>query len=109
MPTVGGWHLVDFAWGILADADGFESLRVSVRPKEMTLELLEFDLECSGGYICDHPKLVANKPRENVNFVPTTKKDLARVTGTLVLRGGEDGAVKVKEAEGWFGNASEKK
>ena len=87
-------------WGTQTDLN---YLRGTVRPKEMTLELLEFDVEYNGGYIGDHPhRGPTNKPRENVSLTEETKKEGARVTGTLVLSLGADGSVEATKADGWF-------
>jgi len=78
-------------------------LRGSVRPKEMTLELLEFDVEYSGGYIGDHPhRGPKSKPRVNVALAAKTKSEGPRVTGELVLSVGADGSVEATRAAGWF-------
>ena len=69
----------------------------------MTLELLEFDVEYSGGYIGDHHHRGAkSKPRENVALAAKTKSEGPRVTGALVLSVGSDGSVEAPKAAGWF-------
>ena len=97
----GIWQIVHGAlWGTQTDLN---YLRGSVRSKEMTLELLEFDVEYSGGYIGDHPhRGEKNKPRENVALTAKTKSAGPRVTGTLVLSVGSDGLVEATKAAGWF-------
>ena len=97
----GIWQIVHGAlWGTQTDLN---YLRGSVRPKEMTLELLEFDVEYSGGYIGDHPHRGAkSKPRENVALAAKTKSEGPRVTGALVLSVGSDGSVEATKAAGWF-------
>ena len=97
----GIWQIVHGAlWGTQTDLN---YLRGSVRPTEMTLQLLEFDVDYSGGYIGDHPHRGAkNKPRENVTLKAKTKSDGPRVTGTLVLSANPKQPVAVTKATGWF-------
>jgi hypothetical protein len=97
----GIWQIVHGAlWGTQTDLN---YLRGSVRSKEMTLELLEFDVEYSGGYIGDHPhRGEKNKPRENVALTAKTKIAGPRVTGTLVLSVGSAGPVEATKTTGWF-------
>ena len=97
----GIWQIVHGAlWGTQTDLN---YLRGSVRPTEMTLQLLEFDVDYSGGYIGDHPHRGAkNKPRENVTLKAKTKSDGPRVTGTLVLSANPKHPVAVTKATGWF-------
>jgi 3',5'-cyclic AMP phosphodiesterase CpdA len=101
----GIWQIVHGAlWGTQTDLN---YLRGLVRPKEMTLELLEFDVEYSGVYIGDHPhRGEKNKPRENVALAAKTKSEGPRVTGTLVLSVGSDGSVEATKAAGWFEEAA---
>ncbi|MFN3193764.1 MAG: metallophosphoesterase family protein [Aureliella sp.] len=94
-------------WGTQTDLN---YLRGVVGPKEMTLELLEFDVEYSGGYIGDHPhRSKTNRPRENVALASTTKNAGPRVTGRLVLLAEDDGPVKKAEATGWFDLKAQRK
>ena len=105
----GIWQIVHGAlWGTQTDLN---YLRGAVQSKMLTLELVEFDVEYSGGYIGDHPHRGAkNKPRENVDLAKKTKSEGPRVTGKLVLSVGKDGAVSATKKEGWFGkNTAEKK
>ena len=97
----GIWQIVHGAlWGTQTDLN---YLRGSVRPKEMILELVEFDVEYSGGYIGDHPHRGAkSKPREKVALAEKTRSDGPHVTGTLVLSVGSDGSVEASRAAGWF-------
>jgi hypothetical protein len=97
----GIWQIVHGAlWGTQTDLN---YLRGSVGSKEMTLEILEFDVEYSGGYIGDHPhRGEKNKPRENVAITTKTKSAGPRVTGTLVLSVGSDRPVEATKATGWF-------
>jgi len=95
----GIWQIVHGAlWGTQTDLN---YLRGTVRQGEMKLELLEFDVTYSGGYIGDHPHRSArNKPRENVAIAEKTLKEGPRITGTLLLQA--DGKDPVKDATGWF-------
>ena len=104
----GIWQIVHGAlWGTQTDLN---YLRGAVQPKEMTLELLEFDVEYSGGYIGDHPHRGAkNKPRENVALAKKTISEGPRVTGTLVLSVGKEGSVQATKVEGWFEKKTGKK
>lgn len=97
----GIWQIVHGAlWGTQTDLN---YLRGSVRSKEMTLELLEFDVKYSGGYIGDHPhRGEKNKPRENVTLTAKTKTEGSRVTGTLVVSVESDGSVAATKTTGWF-------
>lgn len=103
----GIWQIVHGAlWGTQTDLN---YMRGSVRPKEMTLELLEFDVEYSGGYIGDHPhRGEKNRPRENVSLAAKTRSDGPRVSGTLVLSVKSERAVEATKATGWFGDAPRK-
>ena len=97
----GIWQIVHGAlWGTQTDLN---YLRGSVSSQEMTLELLEFDVEYSGGYIGDHPhRGEKNKPREKVALTAKSKSEGPRVTGTLILSVGSDGPVEATKATGWF-------
>ena len=79
---------------------------VQASPSIMTtakLELLEFDVEYSGGYIGDHPhRNPKNKPRETVTIRDKVRNEGPRLTGTLVLSSGADGEVKDSTVSGWF-------
>lgn len=100
----GIWQIVHGAlWGTQPDLN---YLRGSVRPQAMTLELLEFEVEYSGGYIGDHPhRKPKNRPREKVALSDNTRKEGPRLTGSLVLSSGPDGAVQDSRISGWFKNA----
>lgn len=97
----GIWQIVHGAlWGTQTDLN---YLRGSVRPKRMTLELLEFDVEYSGGYLGDHPhRGEKNRPRENVRLTAKTAREGPRLSGTLIMSVGSDGAVATTSASGWF-------
>lgn len=97
----GIWQIVHGAlWGTQTDLN---YLRGVVRSKEMTLELVEFDVAYSGGFIGDHPhRGPKNKPREKVALAERTKSEGPRVTGTLVLSVDSEGTVVPSKAEGWF-------
>ena len=92
----GIWQIVHGAlWGTQTDLN---YIRGKVRPGEMKLELLEFDVEYSGGYIGWHPhRGPTSKPREAVSLTEATRNNGPRVTGTLVIQAGAD-----VEITGWF-------
>ncbi|MEM6256812.1 MAG: metallophosphoesterase [Planctomycetota bacterium] len=99
---LGVWQVVHGAlWGTQTDIN---YMRGVCRPGELKLELIEFDVEYSGGYIGDHPhRGKTNRPRENVALAISTKNDGPRVTGTLTL-GFKDVGKRIPtfEASGWF-------
>jgi 3',5'-cyclic AMP phosphodiesterase CpdA len=98
----GIWQIVHGAlWGTQTDLN---YLRGTVAPGSMTLELLEFDVQYSGGYIGDHPhRGEKNKPRENVTLTDETRANGPRVTGTLRFEFDPDaGDAKATAATGWF-------
>ena len=98
----GIWQIVHGAlWGTQTDVN---YMRGVAKPGELKLEILEFDVEYSGGYIQDHPHRGAkNKPRENVTLAESTKKNGPRVTGTLTLSFEDVGKkIPTYEATGWF-------
>ena len=98
----GIWQIVHGAlWGTQTDLN---YLRGTVRPGEMKLELLEFDVEYGGGYIGDHPhRSPTNRPRETVTLSDQTRSEGPRPTGTLVLESRPDGG-ETRDATvgGWF-------
>ena len=100
----GIWQIVHGAlWGTQTDLN---YLRGRVKDGELTLELIEFDVVYSGGYIGDHPhRGETNRPRENVALAQTTKENGPRVTGTLVLKAEAEGKDQVAKATGWFEKA----
>ncbi|MEO0475751.1 MAG: metallophosphoesterase [Planctomycetota bacterium] len=105
----GIWQIVHGAlWGTQTDVN---YMRGVVADGEMTLELLEFDVEYSGGHIGDHPhRGKTNKPRENVKLSAATKKDGPRVTGKLVIKAGKSRAGNNSTtATGWFAKPAEAK
>ena len=97
----GIWQIVHGAlWGTQTDLN---YMRGVVVDGELSLELLEFDVEYRGGYIGDHPhRNPKNKPRENVTISAAAKKDGPRVTGKLVLTKDTEGETTVTEKTGWF-------
>jgi hypothetical protein len=103
----GIWQIVHGAlWGTQTDLN---YMRGSVRDGKLTLELVEFDVAYSGGYIGDHPhRGPKNRPRERVALADSTKEQGPRVTGTLVLQAAGDGPRenKVTQAAGWFEEAA---
>ncbi len=104
----GIWQIVHGAlWGTQTDLN---YLRGRVEPNKMTLELVEFDVEYSGGYLGDHPhRGEKNRPREKVVLTAKTRTDGPRVTGTLVLSPGFNGSVEATQISGWFEEAVEGK
>lgn len=100
----GIWQIVHGAlWGTQTDLN---YMRGSVNDDRLTLELIEFDVTYSGGYIGDHPHRPAtNRPRENVSLADKTKEEGPRVTGTLVLQAETDGKNSDLEVTGWFERA----
>jgi len=100
----GIWQVVHGAlWGTQTDLN---YLRGTVGADEMKLELLEFDVAYEGGYIGDHPHRPAkNKPREIIKLTDETRRNGPRLTGTLVLKSGNDGEVADATLTGWFENA----
>ncbi len=97
----GIWQVVHGAlWGTQTDLN---YMRGVVDGGTMTLELLEFDVEYSGGYLGDHPhRGERNRPRENVSLTEETRENGPRVTGTLVLTQDDDGDAQTTEATGHF-------
>ena len=97
----GIWQIVHGAlWGTQTDLN---YLRGTVLPKEMKLELVEFDVEYSGGYIGDHPhRGPQNRPRENVALSDGTRTKGPRTTGTLILSATAEGEVEDCTVLGWF-------
>jgi hypothetical protein len=98
----GIWQIVHGAlWGTQTDLN---YLRGTVRPGEMKLELLEFDVEYGGGYIGDHPhRGPTNRPRETVTLSDTTRTEGPRLTGTLVLKSAPEGdETQASTVDGWF-------
>lgn len=100
----GIWQVVHGAlWGTQTDLN---YLRGTVRTGEMKLELLEFDVEYSGGYIGDHPhRGPRNRPRETVALAQKTRTEGPRVTGTLVLKSAHDVKTQDPTVSGWFKKA----
>lgn len=104
----GIWQIVHGAlWGTQTDLN---YLRGTVRPGEMKLELLEFDVKYSGGFIGDHPhRRPKNRPREIVSLTDKTRAEGPRLTGELVLRAQANGKVEDSKATGWFNKESNSK
>ena len=105
----GIWQVVHGAlWGTQTDLN---YMRGVSKAGELTLELVEFDVQYSGGYIGDHPhRGKTNKPRENVALTAKTKQDGPRVTGTLVIKAGsESDRNNATTATGWFAKPAEAK
>ena len=89
-------------WGTQTDLN---YLRGEVSANQLKLELLEFDVTYSGGYIGDHPhRSEQNRPRENISLSDQSKTNGPRVTGVLTIRRNSDGTKKIEQATGWFGD-----
>lgn len=97
----GIWQIVHGAlWGTQTDLN---YLRGAVTEDRLILEILEFDVKYSGGYIGDHPhRGEKNKPREEVSLTEYTSTYGPRTSGILVLEKISDGSKVVEEASGWF-------
>lgn len=80
----GIWQIVHGAlWGTQTDPN---YLRGSVEPGRLTLELFEFNVEYSGGYLGDHPhRDSTNRPRAEVSISKETLDNGPRRVGTLVI------------------------
>ena len=80
----GIWQIVHGAlWGTQTDVN---YLRGSVEPGRLTLELFEFDVEYSGGYLGDHPhRGERNRPREKVAISEEARTSGPRSVGKLVI------------------------
>jgi hypothetical protein len=97
----GIWQIVHGAlWGTQTDLN---YLRGTIRPGEMKLELLDFDVEYGGGYIPDHPhRGPKNRPRETVTLTAKTRAKGPRLRGTLVLSSEPNGEVQDSTVSGCF-------
>ena len=97
----GIWQIVHGAlWGTQADLN---YLRGEVSADRLKLELVEFDVTYSGGFIGDHPhRSEKNRPRENVSLSDQTKANGPRVSGTLMIQRDPDGSKTTGQATGWF-------
>jgi DNA repair exonuclease SbcCD nuclease subunit len=104
----GIWQIVHGAlWGTQTDLN---YMRGNVHDDKLTLELIEFDVEYSGGYIGDHPhRGTRNRPRERVKRTEETKAQGPRVSGTLVIHATADGKNEDAKVTGWFEQAVETK
>lgn len=104
----GIWQIVHGAlWGTQSDLN---YMRGVSKPGELSLELLEFNVQYSGGYIGDHPhRGEKNRPREYVTISETTKKEGPRVTSKLVLTKSDDGKISRVQTTGWFAETAEAK
>jgi hypothetical protein len=86
----GIWQIVHGAlWGTQTDVN---YLRGSVEPGKLALELFEFDVEYSGGYLGDHPhRGQKNRPRENVAISEEARRNGPRSVGKLVIESDPEG------------------
>ncbi|MCB1130097.1 MAG: metallophosphoesterase [Verrucomicrobiae bacterium] len=88
-------------WGTQTDLN---YLRGEVSPSRLTLELIEFDVTYSGGFIGDHPhRSERNRPREIIGLSDHTKEYGPRCSGRLTIRRDSDGTKTTEQATGWFG------
>jgi hypothetical protein len=97
----GIWQIVHGAlWGTQTDLN---YLRGTVNREAMQLELLEFDVEYSGGYIGSHPhRQPTNRPREVVSLTEATRREGPRTTGTLIIHASPNDEVQNADTTGWF-------
>lgn len=97
----GIWQIVHGAlWGTQTDLN---YLRGTVRPGEMKLELLEFDVAYDGGYIGDHPhRSPTNRPREMVSILEKSRTEGPRVTGILIQSSKANEIATDTTKSGWF-------
>jgi len=81
----GIWQIVHGAlWGTQTDVN---YLRGIAKPGELSLELLELNVEYSGGYIGDHPhRGKKNRPREKVSISDEALSNGPRSVGKLTIR-----------------------
>ncbi len=102
----GVWQIVHGAlWGTQTDVN---YMRGSVWPGKLVLELFEFDVKYSGGYLGDHPHRGAtNKPRENVAISSEALQNGPRLVGRLVIENTPDGK-KTVAATGKFARHRDK-
>ena len=100
----GIWQIVHGAlWGTQTDLN---YMRGSMNDGELTLELIEFTVEYSGGYLGDHPhRGPKNRPRENVMLSDETKAHGPNVTGTLVMKAMAEGKNQDAKVTGRFEKA----
>ncbi len=99
----GIWQVVHGAlWGTQKDLNYLKGL---VKPGSLELELREFRVDYSGGYIQDHPHREAkNKPREIVTLSEETMTKGPKSSGTLVIQN-NGGIKKDRVVKGWFARA----
>ena len=103
----GIWQIVHGAlWGTQTDLN---YMRGIVKKDELKLELLEFDVEYSGGDIGDHPhRGPKNKPRENVKLSAKSSTEGPRLTGELLIKRYANGNKEDSVRTGWFKGISNK-
>jgi len=102
----GIWQIVHGAlWGTQTDLN---YMRGESKTGQLSLELVEFDVEYSGDYISDHPhRGPKSKPREQVSLSGETKSRGPRVTGQLTLKVNANGENEASQTEGWFANPAQ--
>ena len=98
----GIWQIVHGAlWGQQEDLN---YLRGVVKPGEMKLQLMEFEVEYSGERMgsLNHPhRKTTSTPWQNVSISQNTIDVGPRVTGTLIIES-KSGVSKETETTGWF-------
>jgi hypothetical protein len=95
------WQIVHGAlWGTQLDLN---YLRGLVTDDQLTLELRQFEVKNSGGYIGNHEQRgKQNRPLENVTLTKYTQTHGPWSLGKLRLEKTAQGPAKVLEASGWF-------
>jgi len=86
-------------WGMQEDVN---YLRGHVKPGELTLELLEFNVSYDGGRIGDHPHRGAKGPREKVSISEQARTEGPRQVGKLVIKRDANGTKQVVVKTGHF-------
>ncbi len=104
MQRDGIWQIVHGAlWGTQTDVN---YLRGSVEPGMLTIELFEFDVEYSGGYLGDHPhRGESNRPRERVSISREALVNGPALVGRLVMESRLDGN-ETSQATGAFASGN---
>ena len=97
----GIWQIVHGAlWGTQLDLN---YLRGLVTDDRLTLELRQFEVKNSGGYIGNHEhRSEKGRPRENVTLTEYTQTHGPWSLGKLTLKKTAQGPAKVLQASGWF-------
>jgi hypothetical protein len=101
MKRDGIWQIVHGAlWGTQTDVN---YLRGQVLPGQLTLELMQFDVEYSGGYIGDHPhRGETNRPREKVTISDRALTAGPQSVGKLIIEIDAEGQKRDVVRTGYF-------